>query len=107
MRKFHKSGYGLVLQLLLVALVMVCLLLQDVRLVMSSSLRGGFLRGCLIRFRFSILLFPSSQATTNAVDQAALGAIWNGFASKGFLVWNTTSSLCGKRGVTCSSGKVT
>jgi len=72
MRKFHKSGYGLVLQLLLVALVMVCLLLQDVRLVMSSSLRGGFLRGCLIRFRFSILLFPSSQATTNAVDQAWL-----------------------------------
>jgi len=45
----------------------------------------------------SFSLFCSSQ-TANAVDQAALVALWNGFTSKGTLGWNTTRSLCGQTG---------
>ena len=54
------------------------------------------------------LFSPSSQTTTNAVDQAALGAFWNGLTSAGSIGWNTTSSLCRQTGVTCTlAGKVT
>ena len=50
---------------------------------------------------------PQSSQVTDAVDQAALVAIWNGFTSKGSLNWNTTASLCAQNVVTCTSaGKV-
>jgi len=48
----------------------------------------------------------SFSAQTNSVDQAALIAFWNGLTNKGALGWNTTTSLCGQNGVTCSNSKV-
>ena len=54
-----------------------------------------------------VLLASNATALTNAVDQAALIAFWNGLTFKAGLGWNTTASLCGQGGVTCSGGKVT
>jgi len=46
-------------------------------------------------------------AQTNATDQAALVAFYKGITNPANLGWNTTASLCGQTGVTCTSGKVT
>ena len=98
----------MLLQLLLVVMVIVCLLLQDVRFVMMSLLRGvGFYVVSDPNSLLIFLDFNSSQNTTDAVDQAALVAIWKGLTNKGTLGWNTTSSLCGQNKVQCTSaGKV-
>ena len=46
-------------------------------------------------------------AQTNATDQGALIAFWDGLTGQGSLGWNTSQSLCGHNGVTCdATGKV-
>jgi len=59
---------------------------------------------------FLSCLVPLVVAQTNATDQAALVAFWNGLTNKGNLgsSWNTSASLCGKFFVSCDgNGKVT
>ena len=63
---------------------------------------------------FASLTFSSQQsrcfcffsAQTNAIDQAALIAIWNGLTSKESLGWNTAASLCGQADIVCTNQKV-
>jgi len=72
-----------------------------------SDFYRGVCSDLLFSFFSSFWIFNSSQTTTNPTDQAVLVAIWNGFTNKGTLGWNTTNSLCGQTGVTCTpNGKV-